>query len=146
MRTIKQYEVTDSAAISARVFDDEIVIANFATGIYYSARAAGAEIWLGLMAGVPVDLIAHAVARHCADPADVVADKTATFVGALVDEGLVRPAERTMDETWAPRVPVEAFEDAVLERYTDMEELLLLDPIHDVGKTGWTELLRKNPG
>jgi hypothetical protein len=141
----RQYEIADPAAISARIFDDEIVIANFTTGIYYSARAAGAEIWLGLMAGVPLDRIAHAVAPHCAAPADVVTHKAAAFVDTLVDEGLVRPAERTTDETWAPRVPAEAFADAVLERYTDMEELLLLDPIHDVGKTGWSDLLRTNP-
>jgi hypothetical protein len=32
----------------------------------------------------------------------------------------------------------------VLERYTDMQELLLLDPIHDVDESGWPH--RKVPG
>jgi hypothetical protein len=32
----------------------------------------------------------------------------------------------------------------VLERYTDMQELLLLDPIHDVDQTGWPR--RKGEG
>ena len=34
-------------------------------------------------------------------------------------------------------ITISAFETPVLEKYTDMAELLLLDPIHDVDATGW---------
>jgi hypothetical protein len=32
------------------------------------------------------------------------------------------------------------FEIPALEKYTDMEELLLLDPIHEVDETGWPNI------
>ena len=36
-----------------------------------------------------------------------------------------------------------AYEHPVLQKYTDMEDLLLLDPIHDVDEAGWPA--RKQP-
>jgi len=34
----------------------------------------------------------------------------------------------------------------VLERYTDMQELLLIDPIHDVDETGWPRRKEQSEG
>ena len=141
----KQYELADPGMISARVFDDEIVIANFATGIYYSLRFAAAEIWLGLMAGVPADRIVQTIAPAGNGAQQAFADAARTFIRTLADEKLIRPAERAVDEHWRPRVVDGTYEAPVFERFTDMEDLLLLDPIHDVGKTGWPDSLRKKP-
>jgi hypothetical protein len=138
-----QYGLGDPAVISARVFDDEVVIASFATGVYYSLRFAAAEIWLGLMAGVPADRVVQAVAPHCSAAHQQSVDAAWSFIRALEDEQLIRPAERSIDESWQPRPGDGPFEPPAFERFTDMEDLLLLDPIHDVGKTGWPDLLRK---
>ena len=138
-----QYELGDPAVISARVFDDEIVIASFATGVYYSLRFTAAEIWLGLMAGLPADRVVQAIASHCTAEQQQWADAAWSFIRALENEQLIRPTERPIDESWRPRLANGPLEPPMFERFTDMEELLLLDPIHDVGKTGWPDLLRK---
>ena len=138
-----QYELADPSMISARVFDDEIVIANFSTGIYYSLRFAAAEIWLGLMAGVPADRVVQAIAPHCKVAPQEFADAAATLIRTLEEEKLIAPASRTSDEGWHARLHNGTFEPPTIERFTDMEDLLLLDPIHDVGKTGWPDMLRK---
>jgi hypothetical protein len=42
--------------------------------------------------------------------------------------------------------PIEGkFEAPVLQKYTDMQDLLLLDPIHDTDETGWPNIrIEKN--
>ena len=140
-----QYELADPSTISASVFDDEIVIANFSTGVYYSLRFAAAEIWLGLMAGVAAERIIQAIAPHCTGAPQALMNEAWSLIRTLEGEQLIISVERKADETWAPRPMYRPYEAPCLESFTDMEDLLLLDPIHDVGKTGWSDLLRKKP-
>jgi hypothetical protein len=140
-----QYELADPSTISASVFDDEIVVANFSTGIYYSLRFAAAEIWLGLMAGVAAERVIQAIAPHCTGTAQGFANEALSLIRTLESEQLIKSVDRKADETWAPRSMYRPYEAPCLESFTDMEDLLLLDPIHDVGKTGWPDLLRKKP-
>jgi hypothetical protein len=140
-----QYELANPEMISARVFDDEIVIANFSTGVYYSMRFAAAEIWLGLMAGVPAERVVKAIMPHGNAAPQTLADAAQSFIQSLETEQLIRAADRSIDESWQPRLTDAPFESPAFERFTDMEDLLLLDPIHDVGNSGWPDLLRKKP-
>jgi len=135
---MQQYVLADPSMISARTFDDEIVAAHFATGVYYSFRGAAAEVWCGLMAGVPIDRVAQIVALHSSLSPEQFAQATYHFVAALEREQLIKPAT-VMKDRWEPRRPHTPFGPPAYERYTDMEELLLLDPVHDVGGTGWPD-------
>lgn len=137
-----QYALSDPNMISARVFDDEIVVANFNTGVYYSLRFAAADIWLGLMAGVPADEVIEAMSAHAKLAPDAFAEAARTFIESLESEQLIRVTPRAADGSWQPRVAFGPFDAPAFERFTDMEDLLLLDPIHDVGKTGWSDILR----
>jgi hypothetical protein len=138
-----QYELADAGTISASVFDDEILIANFSTGVYYSLRFAAAEIWLGLMAGVPADRVIETIAPHCTGTPQTFTNEALSLIRRLESEQLIKTVDRHADESWAPRAMYRPYAAPCLESYTDMEDLLLLDPIHDVGKTGWPDLLRK---
>jgi len=140
-----QYELADPSTISASVFDDEIVVANFSTGVYYSLRFAAAEIWLGLMAGVPAARVVETIAPHCAGAPDAFTKEAWSFIRGLESEQLINCVAREADPCWVPRPMYRPYQAPVLESFTDMEDLLLLDPIHDVGKTGWPDLLRKKP-
>lgn len=137
-----QYVLADPNMISARTFDDEIVAANFSTGIYYSFQGAAAEIWYGLMAGAPVDRLAHMVGQHSQHTPQEFSRATLELVAALEREQLIKPTSTPIDDSWQPKPPQKPFGLPVYERFSDMEELLLLDPIHDVGKTGWPDALR----
>lgn len=138
-----QYNLADPSTISASVFDDEVVVANFSTGTYYSLRFAAAEIWLGLMAGVPAEQVVQAIAPHCTSPQQVFEDEARSFIKTLEEQTLIKPVNRIADDSWAPRPMFRPYAAPLLETFKDMEDLLLLDPIHDVGKTGWPDLLRK---
>src|SRR3954462_6135839 len=115
-----QYELADPGTISAGVFDDEIVVANFTTGIYYSLRFAAAEIWLGLMAGVPADRVVQIMSLHIAAVPAKFTDAARSFIASLEGEHLIKPATRTTDESWRPRLEYGPFEAPAFERFTDM--------------------------
>ena len=87
--------------------DDAGVIVNMNSGIYYSVVGPGAEIWALIYDGTSTLLIVRALeGRYSAPREDLEA-------GAAHEAYKLR------------------FEAPVLERYSDMEDLLLLDPIHD---------------
>jgi hypothetical protein len=120
-------------------FSDETVAVHLGTGRYFSIDLVGTEIVELIKSGSEVGTIVSClVTRYGADEAEVD-DAVVEFVGRLIDEGLVRPAPEGHPSSAipeaAPKAP--AFTRPTLAVYSDMEDLLLLDPIHDVDETGW---------
>ena len=60
-----------------------------------------------------------------------------SFTAQILDEGLLTETPDASTSDGLALVPASAFEAPVLSKYTDMQELLLLDPIHDVDDMGW---------
>jgi hypothetical protein len=113
--------------VIGEVIDGEAVLINLATGCYYSVRGAGAQLLQQLLDGVSLEAVRSA---HAATIAEV--DR---FIDELVSEAILQP---TPASSASGATTVEG--DLVLERFTDMQELLLLDPIHDVSSAGWPNL------
>lgn len=62
------------------------------------------------------------------------------FIAELARLNLIVPAELTADLTAEIEVPAsDEFQPPALESYTDMQDLLLLDPIHEVDEMGWPQ-------
>lgn len=112
--------------VIADVVDGEAIAIDLHSGIYYSLTGAAGTVWQSLLDGAaPSSLIGGD-----GDPATL--DR---FVGALLEEGLLRPRAGAGEPG-----QVEAWDGTPLdfERFADMEDLLALDPIHDVDETfGW---------
>jgi hypothetical protein len=134
--------------IVAEMIEGEVVIINLDTGVYFSLRRAGASAWCLLMEGKTVAEAAGALSARY----DVAADEVRRAVVALVEELLAErivapaPAARGADAASGRGQPSEVgergrgsepFEECALQRFTDMKDLLLLDPIHDVAADGW---------
>jgi hypothetical protein len=122
-------------------FDEEIVLVNLDTGNYYSLSGTAPSIWIDLADGFSLDEVTNRIQfRHSGEP-KVIGAAVAVFVDRLVSEQmLVEDADRQA----RPRaVSVEApgnrtpFQVPVIESYADMQDLLMLDPIHDVDTAGW---------
>lgn len=133
-----QYRLSPSANISARSFGDEVIAANFVKGVYYSLLGSAAQIWEGLVAGVPLErVIAEVAALSDADQTEFAA-AAKTLIDALIEEKLIVPGEKPEQAPWTPVAAAEGlYALPALERFTDMEDLLLLDPVHDVEEMGW---------
>ncbi|GJL83674.1 MAG: hypothetical protein DHS20C01_33080 [marine bacterium B5-7] len=125
-------------------FDDEDVIVNLDTGSYFSLNKTGTKIFNLLEAGATIDSASdHMIQTHTGDVA-VIDLAVCNLIEQLLTEGLILAVERTesMDNHDAAPIPDDAeekpaFTPPILEKYTDMQEMLLLDPVHDVDDSGW---------
>jgi hypothetical protein len=121
------------------VFDDEVVIVNLETGRYYTMSESGAAIWTMIRDGVAIADIRSAIGRRYEGAAAELDAAVDRFLAELEREGLATPAAASSlpSPAAAPVEPRPAFQPPTLQKYTDMQDLLLLDPIHEVDETGW---------
>jgi hypothetical protein len=115
------------------------VIVNLDEGTYYSVRGSAFVTWSLVSAGVPVGAIVDRLAATYDAPAAEIEAAVSAFVDELARERLIVGAAE--NGSFAPVEPAprakEPFERPVLEKFTDVQELLALDPVHDVDGTGW---------
>lgn len=118
--------------------DGEVVAIDLASGAYFSMRGTGAVIWDAVAAGLDTDtVVEHVRATHDTGDADVSTD-VKTFVEDLVVRELIVAGDGE-----APRdVPDPGtgldYTTPEVEAYTDMADVILLDPVHDVdASAGW---------
>jgi hypothetical protein len=120
--------------------DGEVIAIDLADGSYYSLAGSGPAIWELLAAGGGVaELTAALERRFEAGPGEIEAS-VATFLAQLGENDLVVPAEpapRGEVANGTAGSPREPFEPPLFERYTDMKDYFLLDPIHEVSAAGW---------
>jgi hypothetical protein len=117
--------------------DGEALIMDMVSGTYYSCVGASTFAWDALKRGVPADEVARAVAVAYGISADRALDDMAIFVSQLLDEQALVTADdgpATLDEHFDA---AEDYQPLRLERYTDLADLILLDPVHDVSDAGW---------
>ena len=134
----------NSPQVTHETIDGEAVILNLDTGSYYSVNNAAAVIWNLLDSGMSVGRIVEAIsARFTGDPKEIETGVHA-LVEKLAEEGLILAdgeidgqATEPTNMTTEHQGQMLTFEFPMLHKYTDMEDLLLLDPIHDVDDIGW---------
>lgn len=131
------------------IIEGEAILVNLETGSYYSADRVGAVIWDGIENGMPVAQIVDAITHaYGGDEGDKQAGVGA-FLEQLQKERLVLPVENA--EPASPIAPLALpsntppFVAPELLKYTEMEDLLLLDPIHDVDDAGWPHRVADTP-
>lgn len=137
----------NSGPVVYEEYESEVIAINLDSGAYYSLVGESATLWKQLRAGASIEQLArHFAAAHDADPA-LIAREVASFLQRLEGESLVvdgTPPDLSSALPMAPspmeRIPFKGFEMNV---YTDMQDLLLLDPIHDVADSGWPAELPK---
>ena len=128
--------------IAAESFGDESVIVNLEKGTYYSVRGPAFVTWSLLSAGVAVGAIVDRLAATYDAPAGEIETAVSALIAEAEREGLVVPARGDGASPEADPVPAaprakQPFERPVLEKFTDVQELLALDPVHDVDGSGW---------
>jgi hypothetical protein len=131
-------------------FEGELVLVQMKSGNYYSLQGSAPIIWDLIDHGSSVEDIGdYLAASHAAD-SEEVRRSAKNLVEELVTESLIVPVDIASPNGSAkkpsPGVSDTPFVPPVLERYTDMQELLLLDPIHDVDETGWPRRKDQNQG
>jgi hypothetical protein len=132
----------NSPNVIYETIEGEVILIDLKTGTYYSLRDSGAAVWQAIEQGAGEDGIAAALgSRYDADEGEI-RDAVRRLLGELEREGLVRAddgeaapaATPSGSDNGAGQLP---FAAPVLEKHTDMQDLILLDPVHEVGAEGW---------
>lgn len=119
--------------------DGETILIHLGSGTYYSLDGVGSEVWVALAAGTNREqLFAAAKERFTGNP-DEVEMGLSSLLENLLGEGLLVETKGVpaTDSSAFPPGKV-AFMAPVLHIYTDMQEFMLVDPLHDVDEVaGW---------
>lgn len=125
--------------VVADIMDGEAVIMNLKTGQYFSTEGAGSDCWDAIVAGFSLAQLVERLAEKYAADRATIEPAVAEFVEALVSHELIAPSDAPPppDDVKPPSITRTPFHAPVLNVYSDMQDLLLLDPIHDVDAAGW---------
>jgi hypothetical protein len=134
----------NSPHVVHETIDGETILIHLGTGTYYSLDGAGATIWNLLAAGLSEDEVtARLASGGGVDPAAVEQAVGSLAVELLREELLTHPADDIASGSASRVAEIELeiadpFVSPVLHKYTDMQEFMLVDPIHDVdADAGW---------
>jgi hypothetical protein len=134
-----RYSVNTGQVIS-EVIDGEAVMINLTTGNYYSLNEVGAAVWEAVAAGATADEAAALLSARYEGSSDEIAGAVSTLLEELSREELIVPTDGDAASSLPPVEPAlsrQPFEPPRLEKHTDMQDLILLDPVHEVGDQGW---------
>jgi hypothetical protein len=137
---VSQFYRVNSQDIMHETIDGEVVIVNLESGAYYAFDGSGEYIWERLSAdGASAEQLASELAPRFAVSESEIGVAVERFLAQLLDEALiaVAPGADAPASVGAPPVSQDEFVAPQLNKYTDMEALLLADPIHEVEVDGW---------
>jgi hypothetical protein len=126
--------------------DDEVVIIDFENGSYYSLDKVGADIWNLIKDGATVSEIVAGITHRYEGKHQDIEKGVNQLITELQQENLIVSDDAREPERFEKSIRTSletekfSFEAPALQKYTDMQELLLLDPIHDVDETGWPSI------
>ena len=146
MKQAEKFSVNAPKVVHETI-EGEVVIVNLDKGDYYSLVQAGADIWNGIISGISRDEIIQEMNQRYAGDRATIEKSVNDFIAQLQREELIKidqTDESINSNGKTAPIPAEIngekpnFEPPSLNKYTDMEELLALDPIHEVDtEVGW---------
>lgn len=120
------------------IADGQAVVINFVTGIYYGFTPLGSAVIEALVNGASEQTVLKALQARPNCPKDMEQDLHG-FIGELTEKEIL-----TGDGSGSGEEPVfedSAFEEGfllALQEFSDVQELLLADPVHEVDvDMGW---------
>ncbi|MDJ0581308.1 PqqD family protein [Crocosphaera sp.] len=137
----ERYQI-NSPNVVHETLDGEVVIIHLEQGTYYSFLKSGIDIWSGIERELSVDQLTEELCQKYEGESSTIRLAIEQFLTRLKEEDLITVSNlKTLKETTtleqAKSNEKTIFEEPLLEVYTDMQDLLLLDPIHEVSDEGW---------
>jgi Coenzyme PQQ synthesis protein D (PqqD) len=137
-----RYRVNSPQVISETV-GGETIIVNLATGHYFNLQGTAVAVWDGLVRDEPAETIVACLVASYAAPDGEIEDAVGRFLADLAESDLVTPEDEGAAGPDAPAAPppdgqeLPPFTPPSFTRYTDMQDIILLDPVHEVDARGW---------
>lgn len=129
----------NSPAVAHEVIEGEVVIIHFDTGNYYGMRGSAVEMWSLLSHGASLGEVHDALLRRFESDSATIEHAITEFSAQILAENLVIETDKpgALPEASSDCAVKKPFDPPIVEIYSDMQDLLLLDPIHEVDEAGW---------
>ena len=135
-----KYYLINTPKVVDEIFEDEIIVINFDNGDYFTLRQSAVNIWKGIKNRQSMAMIVENLQTQYEANEEEVENAVLQMIDTFLKENLIRSNNEVVDkndiitEKVTARIP---FESPIFEKFTDMNDLLLLDPVHDVDEKGW---------
>ncbi|HEY8226751.1 MAG TPA: PqqD family protein [Pyrinomonadaceae bacterium] len=136
----------NTPTITHETIDGEAVIINLDSGNYYSLMEVGSFIWGLVEKGASASEVQNLILQTYQGNASDIYRGVEELLAQLQQENLIVPLNGAgafdliqLNQELSSNNNHEklSFNPPLLHKYADMQELLLLDPIHDVDDAGW---------
>ena len=132
----------NTPTVTHETIDGEAVIINLDSGNYYSLVEVGSFVWDLVGKGASASEVQSLVLQAYQGDATDIDRGVQELLVQLQQENLIVPVDgaealdpQLLSSNNSQEKP--SFNPPLLHKYSDMQELLLLDPIHDVDDAGW---------
>ena len=119
--------------------DGQVIIINFATGVYYSFDKMSSAVMKDLIAGKEPELILKGL-QGLKDCPDNIEDRLFEFIKKLKDLEMIAMTEGKSEANqpiYDQEIAGDGYEFAV-DGFEEIADLLLTDPIHEINEdVGW---------
>jgi hypothetical protein len=128
----------DSNRFAHETVDDEVILIDMDEGNYFSMRESAAAIWQLLEQGRSSTEIVSELERATGVDSRQIQPEVNALLDQLIKERIVclEPGSNQQDSDQIA-ISITEYSTPKLEKFTEMQDLLTLDPIHEVDETGW---------
>lgn len=143
--TTNQFLIINEPNVIHDTIDGETIVLNLNTGNYFSLDGLGALIWEAIRQESDWQSLIRLMVDANPGLSPQMEQSLEGFVETLIQEELLVPAEDKDCPGLTDEMIIDLMNAALkftppsLNKYSDMQELLLLDPIHDSNEKGWPE-------
>ena len=134
--------------VAHETIDGETVIIDMREGAYYRLEGAASSAWQQLAEGAGEQGLCAAMSARFEVDSAALREQVAEFLAALRNFDLIVPNEVAGPVPVPDKLERAAFPGLLVHRFTDLQELFWLDPVHEVDETGWPAArdgLRRDP-
>ena len=142
---MKSYCIPQSKVIY-EILNNEVIAIDFKTGNYYALTCLAKQIWQMVEKQICLEKMTQVIADHYDREQKQVSKDVESFLNQLVEIGLLEldtkiSHDETSDKIFQINFEQDTYEAPTVQEYTDVQNLLLLDPIHEVTDSGWPHKL-----
>lgn len=122
--------------LAAEIFDGEYIIANLDTGLYFSVQGLAVSM-INFLPFETKDQAIDLLANTFPENSETIQKELTSILDELIENEIVLKDDlKTLVESKSNTLPIK-YVASRFNKYADMQDLLLLDPIHDVDEDGW---------
>ncbi|HPD65165.1 MAG TPA: PqqD family protein [Bacteroidia bacterium] len=145
---VKKYTI-NKPHIVFDIIENEVIVINLKNGNYYNLDKLGAWFWESIEKQISPDFLTDKIASRFNIPEEEVRTDMGIFLSTLLSEKLISEVTEeqyvnsengSMPTDFEIPGHITGYECPVLRKYSDMQNALMLDPIHEFDERGWPEM------